>query len=515
MINLNRVFLGESNYGFEAASRSYFGKSSAFLDISEAASLVSIVQAPNSSTYRYDGDNTMIDTRTGKRPKADVVFDRRQRVIDLMSNSGFINQEQKSTARNAPLNIFQKQPDTVYSKKILPHFCNYIIRTELPKIFGTERMLNGDLVVETTLNFDAQSNAEKLLVNSVRRNGSRLGYSQGSLFSLKLNSGEISAMVGGTSGELNRVKSYFQPGSTFKIFTYIAGLEKGTILSKKFSCSPLVLGKQEYLSEQKYDGCKHYNSGTEISLNDGLVSSENVVSMRWAQQIGLQPIVQSACRLGMKFEDRAELKDEKRLKELNDEYQKESQPEAKKKIQSEIDKLSKSYCKFDEASLRPGLVLGETEVRLLDLTPVYATIGNNGIWNPPHGIRRVRDRGKCTNPKSLDTCRVVYDSNSDYPRLSEQKISKSIANALDNTLHNVVKNGTGKLANFEGKEAGKTGTTNDNSDMWFVGYSKNKCIATGVWLGNDTKKSTNGDSSLSAQLWKDYMQELASKDKCQ
>jgi penicillin-binding protein 1A len=311
------------------------------------------------------------------------------------------------------------------------------------------------------------------------------------------------------------VKSYFQPGSTFKIFTYIAGLEKGTTLNKRFSCNSLVLAKQEYLSEQKYDGCKHYNSGTEVSLNDGLVYSENVISMRWAQQIGLQPIVQTACRLGMKFEDRAELKDEKRVSELNNDYVKESQPEAKKKIQDEIDKLSKPYCKFEETSLRPGLVLGETEVRLLDLTPVYATIGNNGIWNPPHGIRKVRDRGKCQSPKNLDTCQVVYDSASDYPRLSEQRISKSIANQLDNTLYNVVKNGTGKLASFEGQEAGKTGTTNDNSDMWFVGYSENKCMATGVWLGNDTKKSTKGDSSLSAQLWKNYMQELPNKDQCQ
>ena len=90
-----------------------------------------------------------------------------------------------------------------------------------------------------------------------------------------------------------------------------------------------------------------------------------------------------------------------------------------------------------------------------------------------------------------------------------------IANQLDKTLHDVVKNGTGKLAYFEGQEAGKTGTTNDNSDMWFIGYSKNKCIATGVWLGNDTKKSTKGDSSVSAHLWKGYMQQLPTKEKCQ
>ena len=149
-------------------------------------------------------------------------------------------------------------------------------------------------------------------------------------------------MVGGTTGGTNRVKSFLQPGSTFKIFTYITGLEKGNTLKKMFSCNPLVLG------QQKYEGCKHYNSGTQVSLSDGLVFSENVISMRLAQETGLNPIVQTACKLGVKFQDRVDLKDENRLGELKAEYQKES-PEGKKKIQGEIDKLAKPYCEFEES----------------------------------------------------------------------------------------------------------------------------------------------------------------------
>ena len=120
----------------------------------------------------------------------------------------------------------------------------------------------------------------------IDRNGEDFGYSQGAILSLKLNSGEIVSMVGGTGG-INRTLAYRQPGSTFKIFNYIAALEKRIPLSRKFSCDSLTWGIT-------YKYCERSNGATEISLRDGLISSENPISLRLAQKIGLKKIVRTA-----------------------------------------------------------------------------------------------------------------------------------------------------------------------------------------------------------------------------
>jgi membrane peptidoglycan carboxypeptidase len=532
---LNRVYLGHletSNIGFEAASQSYFGKSAIFLNIQEAASLVSILPGPN--YLKYYGDSTSRENEKGEDiSNAARVSRRRNLIIEKMTSIGFINNEEKNAAQGSALTIFNNVVSPSQdSKAVLPHFCNYIIQTELPKHFSKTRTAVGGLIVETTLDIDTQQKAEKALNQSIDRN---LGYSQGAILSLKLNSGEIVSMVGGTGGT-NWTLVYRQPGSTFKIFNYIAALEERIPLSRKFSCDSFTWGII-------HKPCQRSQGVAEISLSDGLISSENVISLRLAKTkiMGLRKIVLKANDLGIKFQDRVAPENQKKLEdkieEINKEYEKNKlklesnhkggklEKEKTKLIQEYNNNIAKEkkelaipYTEFDENSLSPGLVLGETEVRLFDLTPVYAMIGNHGIRNQPHGISKIRDARKCTSYQNTDTCEKLYESDDQNrnPNSSKQTISANIASQLDSTLRDAVRRGTGKPANFEGSQAaGKTGTTNGGVDMWFIGYNRNQCLATGVWLGNDDATKTNQDSRLSAELWRKYMQDLPRQNNCE
>jgi membrane peptidoglycan carboxypeptidase len=536
---LNRVYLGHSvtsNIGFGAASQSYFGKPVIFLDPAEAASLVSILPAPNN--YKYFGDNIIVKNKEGKEiSKSENVKNRRDSIIGKMANFGFIDTNTKSKAQQSGINVFKDKPelkDIPNSKAVSTDFCNYIINDELPARLGKKISVSQSLIVETTIDIQAQQQAETALNRSIDLNGEKIGYSQGAILSLKLNSGEIVSMVGGKGGINRTTQSYLQPGSTFKIFNYIAALEKGISLDRKFSCDALKWGIT-------YKPCERSPSAAEISLRDGLILSENVISLRLAQKVGLKKVIETADNLGVNFKDKIlpddRVKLDEKIKEINKVYEEKQRKIVESKIEgdqleaeiaklalqrkNEIDKAETSlgtpYTKLEAKNISPGLVLGEKEVRLFDLTPVYATIGNRGIRNKPHGIRRIRNARNCANPLNIDTCEILYDSNSKIqnPNSSKEKISPTIAAQLDDTLHQAVNRGTGKLAYFEGSQAaGKTGTTNEGKDMWFIGYSRNKCLATGIWLGNDKPKPTKGDSSLSAELWKNYMQKLPSKDNC-
>jgi membrane peptidoglycan carboxypeptidase len=541
---LNRVYLGAENYGFEAASQSYFGRSAAFLKIEEAASLVSILPAPN--VFRYNGDNRLINTGGEERQRsADLAGERRSRVIERMASLGLINDREKAEATGAALSIFDDKNATKYYPGISNHFCNYIIERDLPSILGSGRTVSGGLIVETSLDIATQKKAEKILRSSVQDRGLTYGFSQGAILSQNFRNGELIAMAGGIGDNFNRVvESYRQPGSTFKIFTYITALEKNTPLNKTFSCSPLTLG------ENKYEGCERSGSLQSLTIDRGLVFSENVISLRLAKELGLEQVVDTACNLGIKFEDRippenlqqleeldrkqkdiladidrlkqeleVKLKqstDPKEKRELEKEKNKlqERQSDAEKDYQRDRQKLQKPYCAFPEAALNPGLVIGQTEARMFDLNPVYATIANNGIYNRPHGIRRIRDAKQCTNPNTPSTCRVLYDSSANRDKLSTRKFSENTATQLRGILAEAVRSGTGQAAGFSDKEAGKTGTTDRGADMWFIGYSRSNCLTTSVWLGNDLKKATKGDSRLAARLWRDYMQGLRKPNSC-
>lgn len=458
-IYLNRVFLGGNNYGFEAASQAYFDKASAFLDINESATLVSILPAPNGYAL----------TDTKKQNLVEEARNRRNIIVSRMKSLGFINSSEHEEAKNARVIEFNRRGLNPSKKAEFPNFCKYILSEELPRILSEPGVLEGGLYVDTTLRADYQKKAEEAVQKAISYDGFRYNFNGGGLVHLGVN-GEILAMVG---KRLDPTISRRQPGSTFKVFTYAAALEQGYKLSQEYSCQPLVW------KEQNYKRCERSPGRDKVTLEDGLVWSENVISLRLAQEIGLASVANSACQLEVSFGY-----------EREDIY---------------CEKAQKAE---DGSDLDPGLVLGQEEVTLLDMVSAYTVFGNKGYLNEPYGVTKIRDRNRCTNPRNPDTCYVIYDSLRHGANSPRKVLSEDTVNSLNSVLQESVKRGTGRFAKIGIDEAGKTGTTDEGKDMWFIGYSSSENITSGVWLGNEDNSATKGSSEQAAQLWSNYMKKV-------
>ncbi len=436
---LNRVYLGVDSYGFEDAAQFYFDKSARDLDISEAATLVAILPAPNSF-------NPVQDYETAIKL--------RNRIITRMVDQGKISEEEGSRARRSRIEVSPEARRILGSTKA-PYFYSYIF-TELEELLGEDLAEEGNFIVQTSLDLNAQSQADAALRDGVNNTGSRLGFSQGAVVTLNTSNAEIIAMTGGVDygqSQFNRAyQSQRQPGSTFKVFAYAAAIEQGISPGKAYSCAPLTW------QGQRYKGCER-SSGA-VNMYTGLAQSENAIALRIAQDVGLDKTIAMARKLGIKS------------------------------------KLVET----------PGLVLGQSEVNVLEITGAYATFANNGVWNRPHGIRRVLDSSDCEDSKNPETCRVIYSYDQDSSR-GIQAISTGVASTMNSLLRGVI-GGTGAAAAIGKGEAGKTGTTNRNVDMWFIGYVPSAQLVTGVWLGNDDPIATRGSSAQAARIWANYMGQI-------
>lgn len=438
---LNRVFLGIDLYGFEDASRFYFGKSAKDLTLSEAATLAGILPAPNSFNPIQNYQ---------------LAVQYRDRVIERMRAMGTISQEEADRARRSRIEINPKAREFLQST-IAPYFYNYVF-DELEFLLGAQLAREGNFIVETGLNPSLQKVAESSLKNAVENAGASAGFSQGAVVTLNSRTGEVLALVGGVDylqSQYNRAtQALRQPGSTFKIFTYAAALESGISPNKTYSCEPLSWGGQSY------SGCARTSGSADMYR--GLAQSENAIALRVAQDVGLDNVVGMARRLGITSPLRS----------------------------------------------TPGLVLGESEVNVLQLTGAFGVLANRGLGNRPHVIKRIIDSSDCKDRSDLKNCRVIYDYQKDAVA-NRQLISEGVADTMTDMLQGVVRGGTGSSAALGLGEAGKTGTTNDNKDLWFVGYIPSQQLVTGVWLGNDDNSPTGGGSANAAQLWGEYMRQVA------
>ncbi|MDY6898030.1 MAG: penicillin-binding transpeptidase domain-containing protein, partial [Cyanobacteriota bacterium] len=114
---------------------------------------------------------------------------------------------------------------------------------------------------------------------------------------------------------------------------------------------------------------------------------------------------------------------------------------------------------------------------------------------------------KCKNRDDLKTCRVIYDFNQDQ-EANKRVLKTTVANTMTNLMRQVVTRGTGRGAAIGFGEGGKTGTTDKNVDLWFIGFIPGRRLATGIWLGNDDNSPTSGSSAQAAQLWGNYMRQV-------
>jgi membrane peptidoglycan carboxypeptidase len=381
-----------------------------------------------------------------------AAVDYRNRVITRMVQQGRISAEEGDRARRSRIEISPKARQQLESMQA-PYYYGYVF-DELEHLLGKDLAQEGNFIVETALDPNIQTKAEAALRDGIDSEGATYGFSQGSLITMDFEAGEILALVGGKDYKLSQfnraTQALRQPGSTFKLFAYTAALEQGISPSATFSCAPLDW------EGQSFGGC--VSGGGALNLYDGVARSENPIALRVGQTVGLAKVIQTARKMG---------------------------------VESKLQAV-------------PGLVLGQSETTLLEMTQAYSVIANQGQKRPPLAIRKILDAGDCQRPTVFSTCRPIYDRN-DKHNQGTRAVSPEIAQTMTDLLRGVVRSGTGRGASLGLDEAGKTGTTNDNRDLWFIGFVPSQKLLTGIWLGNDNNDPTAGSSAQAASLWGKYM----------
>ena len=420
---LNLVYLGSGAYGVADASWVYFNKPLQELSLSEVATIAGLAPAP--SVF-----SPLVNEEVG--------LQRRNLVLNRLEVSGYITASEAAEARNEPLELNPTMPRRLLAEA--PFFTTYI-EQQLPKHVPAEVLEVGGLTVETSLKPEWQEAAEKVVKETVEKNGRWQHFEEASLVAIDPRNGEIRAMVGGTEfteeNQYNRAtQAQRQPGSTFKTFVYATAVAAGISPNKYYVDAPYkVAGYQPQNFSKTHSGS--------MSIAQALISSVNVVAVKVLVEVGFEPTIEIAKKMGIESE------------------------------------LMPTY----------SLALGASEVNLLELTNAYGTLANEGMYIKAHGIRRILDRSG----------KVIYEAKFKPKRA----ISKDTSNIMTWMLKSVVYRGTGRPAQIGRQVAGKTGTSDKARDLWFVGYIPQ--VVAGVWLGNDNNKPTWGASSTAAAAWRQFM----------
>ncbi len=326
-----------------------------------------------------------------------------------------------------------------------PYFTTYI-QQELPKYLSPERIEAGGLTIETTLNPKWQKAAETAVKNTVAQNGSWQHFEEASLVSIDPRNGEIKAMVGGKNFQVNQFNRVTQ-----------AQRQPGSTFKGFVYAAAIASGMSPYKSyidapfivenyePQNYD----HNYRGWMTASSALTSSINTIAVKVLMDVGFTPTITLAHNMGIKSE------------------------------------LKPTY----------SLALGSNEVNLLELTSAYGTLATQGTHTEAHGIHRILNRSG----------EVLYTSSYQPKRV----LDPSSAAIMTWMLKSVVQSGTGRAAQLNRPVAGKTGTSDEARDLWFIGYIPQ--LVTGVWLGNDNNEPTWGSSGTAAYTWHQFMAQAVQK----
>ena len=386
----------------------------------------------------------------------DRALARRNIVLQAMVNNGALAQADADAARNTALHL----TNAIEMKESFGLYYKEQVRRELVDRFGGSRVAQGGLRVYTTLEPELQQAAEKILENGIADIEGRRGYKhprrgkdakeylQGALVAMDPTTGAVRAMVGGrdfNESRFNRaMQAKRQSGSAFKPFVYAAALEEGYSPASLISNlnSPILTTQGNWVPE---DG---HSNATELTMRSALKISSNRAAVQMLNTIGIKDAVSYAEKLNVG-----------------------TPPSV------------------------PSLALGSGDVTLISLTAAYGAFADHGIVRTPVLIRKVEDSdGK-----------VIYQDGGK----SQQAVSDATAFLMSSMLADVISAGTAykaRQAGFMLPAAGKTGTTNDYVDAWFVGYTPH--LVTGVWVGFDQPKTiiTNGYAAdLAVPIWGQFM----------
>ena len=412
---LNRVYFGGGNWGIEAASQRFLRKPTSGLTLEEAALLAGLLKAPS----QYNPIN--YPDRAARRTAT---------VLLAMEDADVIDRRSRYEALQSPVTVHL--PETANSAN---YFVDWIWE-ELEAAIGPP---NRDIVVQTTLDMEAQTFADKAIASHL---APELGAKEAALVTID-GEGAIRAMVGGLSyanSQFNRAsQAERQPGSAFKPFVYLAAFEAGFTPWDWRSDQPVIIDDWEPQNfDEKFRG--------PLMLEDAFAKSINTIAVTLSEEIGRERVIETAERFGFK-------------------------------------------------DLKPyrSLPLGSQTVTPVNLVSAYLPFANWGARAEPYGILSIA---------TANGTPLYYHEKKDKQRT----VSSEALGHMNRLMTQTVKLGSGRQAQLPGHDVGgKTGTTNDYRDAWFVGFVPD--IVTGVWVGSDEnlpmQKVTGG--SIPAKIWKDMM----------
>ena len=442
---LNNVEFSHHAAGVQAAAQTYFGKNVWDLDLAEQAMLAGMVNAPS----LYDPYTHM-----------DQAKERQAVVLQAMVDQGYITEQQADQAKAEPLKLAPLQTTLDYPGVW------YVdaVRQYLIQKYGADMVYHGGLKVYTALDMNIQTALEQAIHAQLDKDfpiKAGQDYVDMAGVFVKVDTGEIVAMVGGRKYDTEMpfnaaTQAERQPGSAFKpIAVYVpafeAGMSPGTVIDDVPTTIQLPSG--DTYTPKNYD--RKFRGL--ITIREAVALSVNVVAVKVLQMIGVDKGVQSALRFGITT---LELQNPK----VND--------------------------RNNPSFALGGLTHGVTP---LELTMAYAALANNGIYCQPLMVLKVEDRyGN------------VLEENTPQRK---QIVDPSVAYLMTNTLESVITEGTGTRENIGRPAAGKTGTTENNSDAWFMGYTTD--YAGGVWMGYHDERHPLGDNVFGGKqpglVWKATM----------
>ena len=456
---LNQINLGSGAFGVETASQRYFGKSVRDLTLAEAATLAAIPKAP---------------TRYNPRRYPDRAVMRRNTIIELMRRQRAIGDEEPSLAKAYPLQLEQRNE----SGDIAPYFVEFV-RQQLEKKFGA-RLYDEGLRVFTTLDMDMQAAADRALETQLRTiEGGKYGkfphttfeqhlargtttgsetaespYLQGAFVAVEPRTGAVRAMIGGRDyddSKFNRASQALrQPGSTFKPIVYATAIMHGRSPATVYDDAPIALPQVDgsTWTPGNYDGTFE---GPQ-TMRHGLAQSRNLVAIRAGMDVGEASVIETAKAMG---------------------------------IRTPIPPV-------------PSIFIGSADVFPIQMVAAYSTFATLGAYAEPNAILRVE------SPRGEVLWKPTTRSN--------EVMSPAEAWLVVDMMKGVVQRGTaaGSVwgAGFHVPSGGKTGTTNDGADVWYIGYTAD--LVAGVWMGFDKPRKIMANAQggrLAAPAFTQFMLE--------
>jgi penicillin-binding protein 1A len=449
---MNRVYFGTGVYGVETAALAYFGKHAKDLSLGESALLAGIIRGPSHYSPR-------------KNLKGAVA--QRDQVLERMVKLDKISAHEADAARKSGIAL-TKKPRLLLQES----YALEAVREDLEALLTDEQQAEGGFKIYTTIDPDLQKHAEQSLEANLRKVEQRPGYAhptrahfaalpddekthtpylQGAVVVLDQRDGGIRAIVGGrdyAESPFNRARSaHRQIGSTFKPFVYATAFGRGMLPGATIDDGPIHRGEVSAAPTWQPENSDGTFKGA-LPAEDGLILSRNTMSVRVGERAGLSEIVRTAQAAG-----------------------------------------------FDDVPKQPSIYLGAFESTLTEVTSAYAVFANQGVRRQAYIVERIDDASGET----------IYRSTHLAPRVLDPGVCWLTTAALQK----VMERGTGAGVKNEGFAkpcAGKTGTTNDFMDAWFVGYTTS--LTCGVWVGLDQPKtiiSKGYGAALALPIWADVM----------